>query len=432
MTSGRTVGEGKTVLVSGPASVVLVKGRVTVLGSTISEDDKIVVRKGRTVPFESEEESVLDVVLGMKGEMWEISGSTIPASWKRTFDEIRARPKPLTACIVGGVDRGKTTLCTYLANKAYAHNIISAVVDADVGQSSVGPPATISYGILTKQVTDLFSLEPTAIRFIGQTCPTHANDRVVHALTRIAEQILEAEVPFTVINTDGWIEGTTAREFKLTLLRVLRPDLVIGVQLGDEAEHVLQPAEAMGYRVFRVPPSSQVRRRDQDARRELREQGYMKYLKNAVLRSLPLNWIQFVDTCVTTNIEQDTNRIDTFQEKLRVRVRHYDETAHEVVLVIDDERDVDRSKIDVLEEELGKTIRLVGEGEEKGLLVGVLDQNRQYLGLGVVHSIDFRTRTIKLFTPIKEKIDAVQFGRVQVDRYGREFGTTTIFTSKTA
>jgi polynucleotide 5'-hydroxyl-kinase GRC3/NOL9 len=429
---GRTVEKGKTVLVNGPASVVLVEGRVTVLGSTISEGEKIVVRKGRTVPFEAEEESILDVFLGLKADAQEIHGSTIPESWKQALDEILTRPKPLTAFIVGGVDRGKTTLCTYMANRALSHNIITAVVDADVGQTSIGPPATISYGILTKQVTDLFALEPTAIHFIGQTCPTHAIERVAHALTSITAQILEAEVPFTVINTDGWIEGPIAREFKLTLLRKLRRGIVIGIQLGREAEHILHPAEEMGCEVFRLLTSTHAHGRDRDTRRELREQGYMKYLKNAVLRSLPLNWIRLEDTFLETNAEQDAHRIDTFQEKLHVRVLHYDETEHEVILVIDNERDPDRSKITSLEEERGKKIRLIRENEEKGLLVGLLDQDRQYKGLGVIHSIDFRTRIIKLFTPYKEKIEVVQLGRVKVDKYGREFGTTTIFTSETA
>ena len=419
-------------LVNGPASVILVAGKVSALGSMLSVDDRIIVRKGRTVPFEAEEKSTLQVVLGLKGEIREVQGSTIPIAWTRAVNEILARPKPLTACIVGGVDRGKTTLCTYMANKAITHNILTAVVDADVGQTSIGPPATISYGILTTHVTDLCTLRPTAIRFIGQTYPTDVLERVVHALSWIAEQILKAEIPLTVVNTDGWIEGTPAREFKLTLLRKLRPDIVIGIQFGEEAEHILLPAEAMGVRVFRVAPSPQARTRDQDIRKELREQGYLKYLKNAALRSLPLNWIRFEDACFETIVERDTNRIDTFQEKLRVRVLHFNETDREIIIVIDNDLDPDRSAVDAMEEDMGKPIRLIKEGEEKGLLVGLLNQDHQYLSLGVVHSIDYRTRTIKLFTPYKEKIDAIQLGRVRVDKYGRELGTTAVFTSKTA
>ena len=249
---GRTVEEGKTVLVNGPASVILVEGIVTVLGASISEGEKIVVRKGCTLPFEAEEESILDVFLGLKADVQEMQESSIPESWQKAFDEVLARSKPLTVLIVGGIDRGKTKLCAYMANRALAHDIITAVIDADLGQTSIGPPATISYGIITKQVTDLFNIEPAAIRFIGQTSPTNATERIIHELTPITDQILEADVPFTVINTDGWIEGSTAQEFKLMLLRKLQPDIVIGIQIREEVEHILHLAEEMGCTVIRV------------------------------------------------------------------------------------------------------------------------------------------------------------------------------------
>ena len=48
--------------------------------------------------------------------------------------------------VIGESDTGKTTLVTALANAAFARGFGVGIVDADLGQSEIGPPTTIGLG----------------------------------------------------------------------------------------------------------------------------------------------------------------------------------------------------------------------------------------------------------------------------------------------
>ena len=61
-----------------------------------------------------------------------------------------------TVLLVGGLDTGKTTLSRMLLRAAVEAGRLSAFIDADVGQKSVGPPATVTL----KMVRTVADLEP--------------------------------------------------------------------------------------------------------------------------------------------------------------------------------------------------------------------------------------------------------------------------------
>src|SRR5512139_1849639 len=66
----------------------------------------------------------------------------IPAAWARSADTI-LRNRWRTILVLGATDRGKSTYCAVLgARLSHARRRV-ALVDADVGQKDVGPPATI-------------------------------------------------------------------------------------------------------------------------------------------------------------------------------------------------------------------------------------------------------------------------------------------------
>ncbi|MGH7279683.1 MAG: Clp1/GlmU family protein, partial [Candidatus Rokuibacteriota bacterium] len=52
--------------------------------------------------------------------------------------------------VVGESEAGKTSLVAALGNALIARGLSVAVVDADVGQSEIGPPATVGLGRVTR------------------------------------------------------------------------------------------------------------------------------------------------------------------------------------------------------------------------------------------------------------------------------------------
>ena len=66
-----------------------------------------------------------------------------------------------TVLLIGGMDTGKTTLSRELLTAALAAGRPAALLDADVGQKTVGPPATISL----KVVRSPEDLEPEPTKY---------------------------------------------------------------------------------------------------------------------------------------------------------------------------------------------------------------------------------------------------------------------------
>jgi len=63
-------------------------------------------------------------------------------------------------------------------------------------------------------------------------------------------------------------------------------------------------------------------------------------------------------------------------------------------------------------------------------MVGLLNDDREFLGLGTIQGIDYEKKLLKLYASYLGKVDIVQFSQVKVDRQGRELGISTSFLSE--
>src|SRR5882724_8235066 len=67
----------------------------------------------------------------------------LPPDWLPGLEAIRALPAGGVALLVGATDRGKTTFAAMAAAILAGELSKVAVVDADIGQSEIGPPGTV-------------------------------------------------------------------------------------------------------------------------------------------------------------------------------------------------------------------------------------------------------------------------------------------------
>ena len=171
---------------------------------------------------------------------------------------------------------------------------------------------------------------------------------------------------FVVVNTDGWVEGEEAVKYKLKLAEMLEPDIVVCIQQKDELEPLLA---ALGkYRTIEVRSSLAVKQRSIEKRKNLRERSYAKYLRDAKAKAFPLNQL-------------------TIEEKTALPVR---------------------------------------QGEERGLLLGLYDAHRKFLGIGVLREVDSVRKTLKVLTSVSTKPSRAVFGKVRLDENHRETATLLV------
>ena len=421
----RTVNAKKTILVSGPSSITLLKGKVNAIGAILEYKEKIIVRKGRRLPIEIKEQSQLKIVTGVGGYIDEVEGSTIPEGWEEIVNEIKKISKPRTVMILGNVDSGKTTFSIFLTNALVSTSEI-AIIDADIGQSDIGPPTTIGLGMVKKPITDLFTINPEKLRFIGLTTPNSVEDEIIHELNEIHKSVKDAGIETVIINTDGWVMGKEARNFKVSLVERISPDIVIGFKDNNGMEKILEDLKEKGVRAEGIYSSLAVKIRNRDERKSLREQGYKKFLRDAFLRQIPISWVQLENTFLMSN-RFNIERMKEYSDILKKQLLYFHEDDENIIFIVKKE-DYFNGEETISPELFGKKVRIIGEGEEKGLITGLLNEERVFLGLGIIDEIDYQNQILKIHTPYDGKVNIVRFGQVKIDSQGNEMQLTNTFS----
>ncbi|MGW8288656.1 MAG: Clp1/GlmU family protein, partial [Candidatus Bathyarchaeia archaeon] len=299
--------EGKTLMVDGPASVSLISGRVTVLGAPLQVEEKVVVREGKRLPLFVKKQGTLEWMLGEGASVTEIDNGTVPSSWEDAAKEILSLNKPVTVMVLGGMDSGKTSFCTFLVNEAVTNKCKTCVIDADLGQSDVGPPSTVGFTFVTEPVKDLFDVDAENAVFVGCTSPSGALNKLVEGLTQLKNRLTEEGVELLVINTDGWVDGDEASAYKVRLAEKVAPTAVVGMQRKNELAPILDALHEV--KVFVVDSPQLIQPRSREKRKLLRELSYKKYMKGAKLQSFSLGWLKAEDSIFGVGVPLSRKRL---------------------------------------------------------------------------------------------------------------------------
>lgn len=153
----------------------------------------------------------------------------------------RAVRERRTVLLVGGLDTGKSTLSRMLLRAGVDAGRPSAFLDGDIGQKTVGPPATITL----KAVRSPADLEPDvlatadALSFVGSTTPQGHLLPVVTGVVALAQRARQQGADFLVADSGGLVSGITGQVLKYHKVEMLRPDIVVGLQRGEELQPLL-------------------------------------------------------------------------------------------------------------------------------------------------------------------------------------------------
>jgi polynucleotide 5'-kinase involved in rRNA processing len=198
----------------------------------------------------------------------------------------RLLAEPGVVFLLGGIDTGKTTFGVELLRRAAAMGMKGALVDADPGQSTVGPPTTIGL----RFVTDPESLSRDGLRtadrlaFVGSVGPKGHLLPLVAGTTKLVAQA-RAQSDVVVVDTTGLISGLQAQGLKYYKLDLIQPDHVVAFERGGELEPIVGIAKRFtGARVIETPVDSEVQPRSPEERVNYREQQFAAYFASGASR----------------------------------------------------------------------------------------------------------------------------------------------------
>ncbi len=197
---------------------------------------------------------------------------------ERAYERVLADPG--VVFLLGGIDTGKTTFAIELARRATAHGISSAIVDADIGQSTVGPPTTVGVRLCTA----LEELSKEALRaadglsFVGAITPQAHQLPLVTGTAKLVTAARRAGCRLIVVDTTGSISGLHGQFLKFFKMDLVKPDFVVAFERGGELEplvgvaHRFVPAD-----VIEVDVSPDVTMRSAEERMSFREEQFVAY-----------------------------------------------------------------------------------------------------------------------------------------------------------
>ncbi len=343
----------RTMLIDGPASVELVSGKAEVFARPLQEAQRVLIRDGKRMPFYAAENAQFNVMLGANAVVAEVEGNTVPESWSKPVQTaLELQKKPVVIVVLGAVDSGKSSFTTYLLNRLVAEQRRVAVLDGDLGQSDIGPVASVGLGVATKPVSDIHNLKMRNGFFVGVTSPSLAAKKAVKGLAAMKAEAETHEVDYILVNTDGYVAEDDAVSYKIEIIKELKPDIVVAVQVQTELEHILSCLGGGG--VMIVEPSTAVSIRTPEKRRRLRERNYAKHIKNGKLHCIPISQV-------------------TLEPRNGVP----------------------------------KTM-----ATQKGILMGLYGQGNKFLGIGVLRAVNVTRRTLKIQTSVDTKPMRLVFGKV--------------------
>jgi len=286
-----------------------------------------------------------------------------PKEWHAPLDLLSEQKG--VAIILGATDTGKSTLAKFLISNLCQQGLKVALVDADIGQSFLGPPATIGLSVFKSDPDWQLILSPPEIFFVGSITPEGHFPIHLKGVKRMVDKAPSYGAEVILVDTTGFVSGEGGKELKKRKIDLISPGFILALQKSDELEPILEHyKENTLPRIFRLPLSEQVRSRSMEERRIFRTDKFQEYFKYSVIQELAIERFQVEGEVIDPN---------------------------------------------------GETLPFDWALKINGLLIGLKDSNDETLALGLMKKSDPEKKILRVYTPLREieKVKAVQLSSIR-------------------
>lgn len=197
------------------------------------------------------------------------------------------RDRPGVTLLFGATDTGKTTLIRNLAFSLASH-APTAVVDSDVGQSSVGPPACVGACVVKGELKS--PAEAEMLHFVGDFSPQGHFLALLSGLVRSLRWTRNKGSVHILVDTTGFVTGGAALELKYHKVELTQPRHVILLERGKELRPLLNALHSRhDMEIHRLRASEAASSISTEERRLYRQRSLSRYLEGANLFTMPLS-----------------------------------------------------------------------------------------------------------------------------------------------
>jgi polynucleotide 5'-hydroxyl-kinase GRC3/NOL9 len=348
--------------------------------------------------------------------------------WEPTLNEIAtADPqRPLRVMLLGGTDVGKTTFTRLLVNRLTGAGRRVGIVDADLGQSEIGPPTCIGMAFADAPVPALSSLTPHTLAFVGSTSPPGHLLEHAAGVCRLADLVRPHPL---VVDTSGFLHGAVARRLNQAEFDLLQPTHLVALQRDGELEATLAPMRRRESCALHMPAiPAVIGKKPSSFRAQRRTMRFAAYFDTATLYTYTFDQVALVGTWLNSGTPLAPHLLKFLNQSLgeEVRVYHAEMFGRHLGLMVSRPAAPDSPGIGIAQQQLrAQTVSITVAPRLKHLLLGLEGGNGKLLGLGLLEAIDFRRRTLGVLTPVRAPgaAQVIRLGGLRVAPNGSEIGT---------
>lgn len=199
----------------------------------------------------------------------------------------RLLASPGVVFLLGGIETGKTSFGVELARRATEAGIPTAIVDADIVQSTVGPPTTVGLKFCSDVVE--FSAEglraADGLAFVGALAPKGHLLALVVGTAKLVQRARESGARLIIVDTTSLVSGMYGQMLKFYKMELVHPDFVLAFERGGELEPIIGHAQRFTpAEVIEVAAEYPDAMRSAEDRIAFREQQFAAYFAGGVSR----------------------------------------------------------------------------------------------------------------------------------------------------
>ena len=359
--------------------------------------------------------------------------------WERVARHV-VQPKQI-ALVIGAIDVGKSTFCRLLVERGFDRGMKVGYVDADVGQSQIGPPTTIglkffSPNIPTQMLASraiggaegghshaargneaILDGEPDALYFVGWTSPEHHLLQCVTGTRLMVDAAQEAGADFIVIDTTGHVEGPTAVVLKQHKIELVKPNHLICIRRSRELDPIVAGLEGfIGVQIHHLSPHKSVTSKSSEFRRKYRQSCFDRYFSGNPQETLPFHQIRGQRTPFFIGRGANAKEVEILSDLADDHVL-YAEWGHRALAIVT--TDATSTLVQARLKAHFSLNHLVAETPEyfERRLIGLLNASGKTLSIGIIEAVNFAASQLKIRCKAgaASETKVIQFGRYKKD-----------------
>ena len=361
----------------------------------------------------------------------------INQDWRKLANQI-VKPQKIVM-VIGATDVGKSTFCRFLTDFALAAGIKVACIDADIGQSRIGPPTTVGIKSFAPDEKDKHQPKPEPIDHNRQN---QAENRIVFDSTAdrvyfvgdvssrghllglltgvrlMVDSARETETDFVVIDTTGYIHDPPAVILKQHKIELVRPNHLVCIGRSAELEQITAGYSQQEWlKVHYLLPHRSVRQKNSHKRSQYRNDQFDTYFSGSNIQELPFEQIRGGRTPFFIGRVANDKELEILSQLSETEV-YYAEWGHRTLCLIAS-KPLSKSTFTHIKNYLSLT-RLTTEVSAyfKRRLVGLIDDAGDTYAIGVIEAVDFKKRklSIRCKTDAAKHACAIQFGNYRLEQ----------------